>query len=80
MMKRKGKMMKGEIEVLKDEELLRLDVVVLNHFPNLTRSHIKTLIDDGKILVNSKKVKAGEKVKAGQVVAYDFDEVKPLCV
>lgn len=73
-------MMKGEIEVLKDEELLRLDVVVLNHFPNLTRSHIKTLIDDGKILVNSKKVKAGEKVKAGQVVAYDFDEVKPLSV
>ena len=40
--------------------------------------HIKLLIDEGKITLNNKKVKAGEKVKEGQKVEYNFEEIKPL--
>lgn len=61
-----------------DEREQRLDIVVSSHFPSFTRAHIKNLIDDGKILLNGKKVKAGERVRPSQVVDCTFDEVKPL--
>ena len=70
--------MSGEFLISAEENLSRLDMVFSNHFSSLTRSHIKILIDEGKILLNNKKVKAGEKVKEGQKVSYVFDEVKPL--
>lgn len=72
--------MKGEFLINQNEHLSRLDVVFFNHFSQLTRSHIKTLIDSGQILLNGKIVKAGEKVKTGWNVSYDFDDVKPLDV
>ena len=70
--------MKGEFLISQEENLLRFDVVFAKHNPSLTRSHIKLLIDEGKILLDGVKVKAGEKVRVGQVVSYVFDEVKPL--
>lgn len=72
--------MKGEFLVDESEHLKRLDVVFYEHFQELTRSHIKTLIDDGQILLNGKVVKAGEKVKSGWQVSYNFEEPKPLDV
>ena len=72
--------MKGEFLIKENEHLSRLDVVFFNHFQNLTRSHIKTLIDSGEILLNDKIVKAGEKVKTGWKVSYDFKEPQPLDV
>lgn len=68
--------MKGEFIVETSNQ--RLDNIVLTALPDLTRSHIKQLIDDGNILLNGKKVKAGEKVKAGQIVAYQIPQSQPL--
>ena len=42
--------MKFEMIVEKDEEKARLDVLVANKIPNLTRSRIKTLIEQGIII------------------------------
>lgn len=56
----------------------RLDKVIGQNLPDITRSHLKTLIDEGKILLNNKIVKAGEKVKKGQIISYQFEESKPL--
>ncbi len=61
-----------------DEGAVRLDVYLLQHH-SLTRSHIKNLIDEGKVTVNGKHVKAGYMLRAGDVVETTaFDEVKPL--
>ena len=72
--------MKGSFIITEGEKLERLDVVFNKHFSDLTRSHIKTLIDNGKILLNNKAVKAGEKVKIGQIVSFMFEDNKPLDV
>lgn len=70
--------MKGEFIVEKTGD--RLDKYILEKLPNLTRARIKTLIDSGQILLNEKNVKAGEIVKADQVITYDIQEDKPLDV
>lgn len=70
--------MKGEFIISEKEANLRLDVATNPHFSDFTRSHIKTLIDSGEILLNNKKVKAGEKVEQGDIVSYDFQDLKPL--
>ena len=58
---------------------IRLDAYVLAEFPNLSRSHIKTLIADGLITLNEKKCKkAGEKVKENDIVCVDIQEPKKL--
>ena len=72
--------MKGKFVVAIEEQGQRLDVVFNLHQPTFSRSHIKSLIDEGKILLQNKIVKAGEKVKQGQEVSYEFEEVKPLDV
>lgn len=70
--------MKGEFKVSQDENLIRLDLLFSQHFPDITRSRIKNLIDEGCILYGGKSVKAGEKVKEGKVISYDFEDAKPL--
>ena len=70
--------MQGQFVIEKDEVGQRLDLIFSSHYPQLSRSHIKTLIDEGKILLNGKIVKSGEKVKEGKVVSFDFEENKPL--
>lgn len=56
----------------------RLDVFLLKHH-DLTRSHIKNLITEGKVTVNGKQVKAGYSLKANdEIETRDFEEVKPL--
>jgi len=61
-----------------NEDNVRLDNFVLTMMPDLSRSHIKNLIKDGKILCNGKNVKAGEKLKAGYEVLVEDEEIKPL--
>ena len=56
----------------------RLDKVVAKKFADLSRSHIKTLIDEGNILLNGKVVKAGYLVKKGDKILFDFPQDKPL--
>jgi len=70
--------MKGEFIVEKASE--RLDKTVLEKLPKLSRARIKILIDNGEILLNGKKVKAGEIVKVGQTISFDYEDEKPLNV
>ncbi len=73
-------MNKGEFIIDKNHEKERLDNVCLSFMPNLTRSHIKLLIEKGNILLDGEKIKSGEKVKCGQKISYNYEEVKPLDV
>lgn len=68
--------MKGSFIIESEGE--RFDNIVLLKLKDLSRSRIKQLIDEGVILLNNKKVKAGEKVKCGQIVTYQIEEAKPL--
>lgn len=72
--------MKGDFKISCDEQNSRLDMVFNNHFKDFSRSHIKNLIGEGKILLNGKTVKSGEKVKFNQIVSYDFEDIEPLQV
>ena len=46
----------------------RLDIFLLEKYPDLTRSHIKNMIDGGKVLLNGKTVKAGEKLRVNDKI------------
>ena len=61
-----------------DENNIRLDVFVSNKFDNLTRSYTKTLIDNNRILVNNKAVKAGYKLKIDDSITIDFPPVETI--
>lgn len=64
----------------KDDEGKRLDIFVQEKMPDYSRSHIKNLIENEKILINNKSKKAGEKLKIGdQIIVSDF-ELKELDV
>lgn len=53
----------------KDNISKRLDIYLSEQIEDATRSYIKTLIDDEKILVNGKAVKSGYKVKNGDIIS-----------
>ena len=65
-------------EFIIEQENIRLDNLVAGKYPQFTRSHIKQMIDEGKITVCGKIVKAGLKGKIGDRVSIDIEEVKPL--
>ena len=54
----------------------RLDNFLLEKLEDRTRSYIKTLIDNDKVFVNDKVVKAGYKVKMGDKISVEIEEVK----
>lgn len=51
----------------------RLDIYITEK-QNITRSYVKNLIDDGKILVNGKKVKSGYSVKINDSIDVEIVE------
>ena len=53
----------------------RLDVFVCEHM-DISRSHIKNLIDSGNITINDKVKKSGEKLKLGDIV--EIVELPPV--
>lgn len=52
----------------------RLDVVVGMYLQGKSRTSIRGLIEQGKILVNNKLQKAGYKLKVSDVITIDYDE------
>lgn len=60
-----------------DEKGIRLDIFLSDKL-GLTRSFIKNLIDEGKVLVNNKKVKAGYKVEMQDEIEVDRIEKEPV--
>ena len=61
-----------------DVNNIRLDVYISERFRDCTRSYIKTLIDNERVKVNNKLVKAGYKLKAGDIVEVDFPPVETI--
>ena len=63
------------ISVEKTDKDKRLDVFLCEKIgESVTRSYIKTLNDDGKILVNKMQVKAGYKVKENDVIEVEITQ------
>lgn len=54
----------------------RLDMYVLMERPRLSRAFAAKLIEEGKVLVNSKTKKPGYKVQEADVVTIDYDEAE----
>jgi 23S rRNA pseudouridine1911/1915/1917 synthase len=51
----------------------RLDVYAVAEIKQLSRSSVRQLIDEGKVLVNGKQVKSGYKVRANEEIDIDYD-------
>ena len=51
----------------------RLDIYLSEQLPQVTRSFLQNLIDQGKITVNGDMQKTGYKLRAGDTITADFD-------
>lgn len=58
----------------------RLDTFLLQKISNVTRSHIKKLIEEGKVTLEGKVVKAGTIIKENQEIFVEIEEPKSLGV
>lgn len=58
----------------------RLDTFLLQKMSNVTRSHIKKLIEEGKVTLDGKIVKAGTIIKENQEIFVEIEEPKSLGV
>ena len=56
----------------------RLDVFLSERFPEVTRSRLKKLIEDGNITVCGKAEKAGKPLKKGEEIAVTFPDALPV--
>ena len=60
----------------KDNVSKRLDIYLSENIEDVTRSYIKTLIDDNKVLVNNKSQKSGYKIKLNDSIDVTLEEKK----
>lgn len=58
-----------------EENVKRLDVFLCEQTEEFTRSRLKKLIDEGRVLLNDKKAKAGTEVKTGDRVVLEVPDV-----
>ena len=57
---------------------VRLDKYLSSVLPELSRTHIQKIIDDGEVLLNNKPAKGSNKIKEGDEVLISIPEVKEL--
>ncbi|MGB2633740.1 MAG: RluA family pseudouridine synthase [Candidatus Acidiferrum sp.] len=67
-----------EFAVTMEEAGLRLDRVVVQHFPELSRTRVQELIEQGLVLLNGKTVKDSHKVHANDLIRVVPQERPPL--
>lgn len=60
------------LEFMATERGERLDKLVQQHLPTLTRVQVQALIKEGQVTVDGKAVKAGEKFKGGEQVRVEL--------
>ncbi|MBI5286551.1 MAG: RluA family pseudouridine synthase [Deltaproteobacteria bacterium] len=56
----------------------RLDIYLSKNLPCLTRSQIRRLIEESRVLLNHSPTKAGKKLKAGDLIEVTIPEPQPL--
>ena len=69
---------KVEFVVTKECKGKRLDIFLMGNVENTSRSHIKNMIDSGKVLVNKKEVKAGYTLKENDSISVENVEPEEL--
>jgi 23S rRNA pseudouridine1911/1915/1917 synthase len=57
---------------------LRLDHYLKEKMPELTRSRIQKLIEDGLVTLNQERARASQKTKPGQIIVVILPQEKPL--
>lgn len=67
-----------EYKVSEKDVKTRLDGFLYELDNSFTRSHYKNLIEEGHVLVNSKKVKAGYALKLNDVVSVEMIPARPI--
>lgn len=60
-----------------DDSGKRLDVFLTGRLPELTRSGVKRLLEEGRVAINGKPAKAGHKVRAGESVSAALPQKAP---
>ena len=65
-----------EINVIKAEEKQRIDKYILKKVPDLSRTMIKKLIEDGQITVNNKKTKTAYLVQENDNIKITIPKAK----
>lgn len=72
--------MEEKIELIVEQsyEGTRVDQYISDNISELSRTYIKKLIDDGKITVNAKQVKASYKLQEKDVVLVELPKPEPL--
>ena len=56
----------------------RLDVFLVNREPNLSRSALQRLIEQGRVRINGQAVKPSQKIRPGDRIAFDIPKAEPL--
>ena len=56
---------------------LRLDAALAEQLPELSRSAVQRLLEDGAVTLNGQPVKKNAKLPAGTVLTVDIPEAKP---
>jgi len=56
---------------------LRLDLFLAEVFSDLTRSQLKKLIDEERVLLSDRPAKAGEKLKGGETISVTLPPLQP---
>ena len=72
--------MAKEVSYKAEEAGKRLDVFLVTYQPELSRSHIQKLIDQGAVLVDGQVRKANYKLRGGETVSLVIPEVEPVSV
>lgn len=71
-------LMKFEIEA--EQDSIRIDKVLAMYLSDLSRTYIQKLISDGRVTINSVKIKSNYKVSAGEEIVVDLPEPEALQV
>jgi len=70
--------MQTEFVITAGEQPKRLDIFLVNREPNLSRSAIQRLIEQGRVKMNGQVAKPSQKIKPGDLIAFDIPKAEPL--
>ena len=65
-----------EFKITEENKGKRLDIFLSENISDITRSYIKTLIEEDNILVNDKKQKSGYSLKLNDIITANIPESK----
>lgn len=67
-----------EIKLTSKQVPIRIDVYLTNQVMNATRSKVQQAIDEGRVLINDKKVKASQKIKPNEHIKFVMLKPPPI--